>query len=126
MRIATVIFGSALLVLSLVQYSDAVACSDTVTTDCTDCTLEANAELDDCTTTTTTTTTEATTTVSTATSSSTTTATTSRRRLLRRIRVLQNKLNKCKKNAARQRAALKKQIASLSANSNGFKNKLFG
>lgn len=111
MRTQTIFLICALLAVCFVKQGNAVACSTTVTTNCTDCTLAANASNTDCVTTTTTTVT-ATTTVS------------PRRRLLRRIAALQNSLAQCRKNVA----ALKKKIQSQTTgvNINSFKDKFFG
>ncbi|KAM8706345.1 hypothetical protein ACLKA7_010597 [Drosophila subpalustris] len=56
MRSYTIVLSVAVLAMFLVRSSDAVACSTTILTNCTDCTDGANASNDDCTTTTTTTT----------------------------------------------------------------------
>ncbi|XP_034489091.1 uncharacterized protein LOC117792892 [Drosophila innubila] len=135
MRIQTVVFGCALLVLSLVLYSDAVPCSDTVTTDCTDCTLPANAADPDCLATTTvaattlaagTTTVATGVTTTTVSSGATTTSNPSRLRLLRRLARLRLSLIKCRRNAAKTRIALRRKINSLMANRNTFPSKFLG
>lgn len=110
MRIPTIFVICAMLVVYFIKQGNAVACSTTVTTDCTDCTLVANALNADCLTTTTVT--------------ATTTVSPSRRRLLRRIAALQNSLAQCRKNAG----TLKKKIQSLTtgSNINSFKDKFFG
>lgn len=94
MRIQTIFLICAMLAVYFIKQGNAVACSTTVTTDCTNCTLSANASNTDCLTTTTVT--------------ATTTVSPSRRRLLRRIAALQNSLSRCRKNVA----ALKKKIQS--------------
>ncbi|XP_034489097.1 uncharacterized protein LOC117792897 [Drosophila innubila] len=56
MKSYTIVLCFAVLAVFFVRSSDAVACSDTILTNCTDCTDGANVDNADCTTTTTTTT----------------------------------------------------------------------
>lgn len=112
MRIQSYFLICALFVICfVVRQSDAVACSTTVTTNCTDCTLAANASNTDC-------------------IATTVKPTVSPviRRLRSRVAALQSSLAQCRRNTA----TLKQKIQSLTASSssssssNSFKDKFFG